>query len=80
MLGQYYYHEIIRKTIIGFGTLFNDIHIRHAGEGGTNHSEIKVPLAYGPSQKFFSKNSTAGRFEQGGSNYYAKNVIWNDKY
>ena len=55
MLGQYYYHEIIRKTIIGFGTLFNDIHIRHAGEGGTNHSEIKVPLAYGPSQKFLAR-------------------------
>ena len=31
MLGTYYYHEIIRKTIIGFGTLFNDIHIRHTG-------------------------------------------------
>ena len=34
MLGTYYYHEIIRKTIISFGTLFNDIHIRHQdGEG-----------------------------------------------
>ena len=55
MLGTYYYHEIIRKTIIGFGTLFNDIHIRHTGEGGTNHSEIKVPLAYGPSQKFLAR-------------------------
>ena len=52
MLGTYYYHEIIRKTIIGFGTLFNDIHIRHTGEGGTNHSEIKVPLAYGPVKSF----------------------------
>ena len=27
MLGQYYYHEILRKTIIAFGTIFNDIHI-----------------------------------------------------
>ena len=25
MLGTYYYHEIIRKTIIAFGTLFNTI-------------------------------------------------------
>ena len=55
MLGTYYYHEIVRKTIIAFGTLFNDIHIRHQGEGGTNFSEIKVPLAYGPSQKFLSR-------------------------
>jgi hypothetical protein len=29
MLGTYFYHEIIRKTIIGFGTLFNNIYIRH---------------------------------------------------
>ena len=29
MLGTYFYHEIIRKTIISFGTLFNDIHIKH---------------------------------------------------
>ena len=29
MLGTYYYHEIIRKTIVSFGTLFNAINIRH---------------------------------------------------
>ena len=34
MLGTYTYHEIIRKTIVGFGTLFNDIEIRRTGEGG----------------------------------------------
>ena len=28
MLGTYYYHEIIRKTIISFGTLFNTIDIK----------------------------------------------------
>jgi hypothetical protein len=55
MLGTYYYHEIVRKTIIGFGTLFNDIHVRHTGENGTNFSEIEVPLAYGPSQKFLAR-------------------------
>ena len=29
MLGTYYYHEIIRKTIIAFGTVFNGINIKH---------------------------------------------------
>jgi hypothetical protein len=28
MLGTYFYHEIIKKTVIGFGTLFNNIHVR----------------------------------------------------
>ena len=55
MLGNYYYHEIVRKTIIAFGTLFNDIHIRHQDGNGNDISDMKVPLAYGPSQKFLAR-------------------------
>jgi hypothetical protein len=55
MLGTYYYHEIIRKTIIGFGTLFNEIYIRHKDAQDGTLSEMKVPLAYGPTQKFLAK-------------------------
>ena len=55
MLGTYYYHEIIRKTIIGFGTLFNNIYIKHKSVPGVTVQEMKVPLAYGPSQKFLSR-------------------------
>ena len=55
MLGTYYYHEIIRKTIVSFGTLFNAISIRHDDKAGNTYSELKVPLAYGPSQKFLAR-------------------------
>lgn len=55
MLGTYYYHEIIRKTIISFGTLFNNLNIRHNDSAGNSYSEMKVPLAYGPSQKFLAR-------------------------
>ena len=55
MLGTYYYHEIVRKTIISFGTLFNEIFIRHKDSAGSTYSEMKVPLAYGPSQKFLAR-------------------------
>ena len=55
MLGTYYYHEIIRKTIISFGTLFNDIHIQHKNSSDTTISDMKVPLAYGPTQKFLAR-------------------------
>ena len=54
MLGTYTYHEIIRKTIVGFGTLFNDIEIRRTGEGGRIEA-MKVPLSYGPKQKFLAR-------------------------
>ena len=55
MLGQYYYHEILRKTVIAFGTVFNDIHIRHRNGQGQEISDLRVPLAYGPMQKFLAR-------------------------
>ena len=39
MLGTYYYHEIIRKTIIGFGTLFNEIYVKH-NTAGKQYDEL----------------------------------------
>ena len=55
MLGTYFYHEIMRKTVIGFGTLFNDIRIRHKDGSGSSISEKRVALAYGPMQKFLAR-------------------------
>ena len=55
MLGTYYYHEIIRKTIVAFGTMFNDIHIKHDNSSGGTLSDMKVPLAYAPIQKFLAR-------------------------
>jgi hypothetical protein len=55
MLGTYFYHEILRKTIISFGTLFNDIYIRHSKDNGTVLDETKVGISYGPMQKFLTK-------------------------
>ena len=55
MLGTYYYHEIIRKTVIAFGTLFNEVYVRHTGNTGENLSEVKVPVSYGPRQKFLAR-------------------------
>ena len=55
MLGTYYYHEIIRKTIIAFGTLFNTIDIKNKKPDGTIHSSVRVPIAYGPIEKFLAR-------------------------
>ena len=55
MLGTYFYHEVLRKTVIAFGTLFNDIQIRHKDANGVDFSILKVPLAYGPIQKFLAR-------------------------
>ena len=55
MLGTYFYHEIIRKTVISFGTLFNEVYVRHQDATGKDISNIKVPISYGPKQKFLAR-------------------------
>ena len=52
---EYFYHEILRKTVISFGTLFNGMVIKHTDSSDNTVSEVKVPLAYGPMQKFLTK-------------------------
>ena len=52
---EYFYHEILRKTVIAFGSLFNEINIKHTNNSGDVTNIIKVPLAYGPTQKFFAR-------------------------
>ena len=52
MLGQQFYHETIRKIVISFGTMFNDIQLVRKDNSGTIIQTMKVPLAYGPREKF----------------------------
>ena len=55
MLGTYTYNKIIRKCVIGFGTLFNNIEVRKEKADGSVYSRMKVPLAYGSRQKFLAR-------------------------
>ena len=52
MLGQQFYHESIRKIVVSFGTIFNDIRLVRKDNDGDITQTMKVPLAYGPRQKF----------------------------
>jgi len=54
MLGNYTYNKVIRKCVIAFGTLFNNIEVRKE-TGGNTVQKMKVPLAYGPKQKFLAR-------------------------
>jgi hypothetical protein len=52
---EYFYNEILRRTVISFGSLFNSITIKHKNNSDQVVSSIKVPLAYGPTQKFLAR-------------------------
>jgi hypothetical protein len=52
MFGTYFYNKNIRNIVILFGTVFNDISVRRVTSAGVVQEEFKVPIAYGPSEKY----------------------------
>ena len=52
MFGSQFYHQSLRKYVIMFGNMFNDIVVRRYDLNNNNISAITIPLAYGPKEKF----------------------------
>ena len=50
-----FYNEAIRRLVIGFGSLFNDIRIVRRNSDGTTKETIRVPISYGPKEKFIRR-------------------------
>jgi len=57
MFGTYFYHQISRKMVVAFGSLFNTIEVRRTNSAGSVIETLKVPLAYGPKEKFLTRIS-----------------------
>ena len=55
MFGQTYYHGHLRKYVVLFGTLFNDIYINRVDKSGSQLSTIKVPISYSPKDKMLAR-------------------------
>lgn len=56
MAREYFYNATIRKAVAIFGSLFDDIHIMRVNIDKTKSESImRVPLAYGPKQKFIAR-------------------------
>ena len=55
MFGTHFYHSTIRKTVVAFGTIFNNIQIRRVDGSGNVAQSLRVPLAYGPKGKFLAR-------------------------
>jgi len=60
----YFYHEITKRTVVGFGNLFNDIRIQKRDQSQNVINEMKVPLAYGPIQKFLARLTQMRELDQ----------------
>lgn len=55
MFGHTFNNRTIRKYVIYFGTLFNDLYLTRDDETGTQVQKMKVPLNYGPKEKFLAR-------------------------
>ena len=53
--GKTFYHSHIRKAIVAFGTIFNDINIVRKDSAGVEAQSMRVPLAYATKQKFLTR-------------------------
>lgn len=55
MIASPFYHQTIKKVVIGFGRLFSDIRVIRYNADGTVGQVVKVPLAYGPKEKIIQR-------------------------
>lgn len=55
MLHSYFYHDVLRKYVIGFGLLFNDIHVVRTDSLGDENHRQRVPLTYANKEKFWTR-------------------------
>lgn len=55
MFGRTWSHDTLRKYIIVFGTLFNDIYINRNNNAGEVIQTLKIPLTYGPKDKVLAR-------------------------
>ena len=53
-----YYHGVLRKYVVMFGNMFNDIDVVRYNNSGTATQTIRVPIAYGPREKFLARLNT----------------------
>ena len=51
----HFYNESVRKLVVAFGSLFNDIVISRKDSAGNETEKIRVPLSYGPKEKFITR-------------------------
>lgn len=51
----HFYHRLLRKYVAIFGTLFNNLYVTRYTTSGAVKEKIKVPLAYGPKEKFLTR-------------------------
>jgi len=51
----HFYNKNLRKLVVAFGTLFNNIVVEHVNPDGGDPFLIRVPITYSPQEKFIRR-------------------------
>lgn len=54
IFNRYFYHELLRRYTIVFGSMFNNIYVQRVDANGKLLQNVRVPLTYAPKQKFIA--------------------------
>src|SRR6056300_1467751 len=54
-MAEFFYNATMRRYIIMFGRMFNDIDVVRYNSSNTPIQQIRVPIAYGPREKFLAR-------------------------
>lgn len=52
---EFFYNRTIRKIVVAFGTIFNDLQIIRFSKAGVEKERIRVPLSYGAKEKYMTR-------------------------
>ncbi len=55
MFGKTWSHNVLRKYVVLFGTLFNNLYVTRQNSTGETIQTLKIPLSYGPKEKFLAR-------------------------
>lgn len=56
MFNRYFYNSGMRKLTVAFGTIFSNIQVKKSSStGDSTLQSVRVPLAYGPKEKFMTR-------------------------
>lgn len=61
----HFYNNSVRNLVVGFGTLFNEIDVKRYNGDGTVKESLRVPLGYGPKEKFLVRLNQPASIDDG---------------
>jgi hypothetical protein len=60
-----YYNKSLKKLVVAFGSIFNEIYLSRLDPDNTVAEKIRVPLTYGPKEKFVRRLTEASSITEG---------------